>query len=565
MKRKTIRKPDGVRPVVLAVGGAVGFAWTAEGSSAERLVGRRGRAFGVDWPSASSVDSSVLFHGEDGSVEFVRNREGPASELLRLTSEDGLVRRAYSPADPLLVTHRVSAAMCAADGIDAAKAVDKVAPLVREFLGGMDFGLLGLSETRPLTAAEYTFLAAGPERRQAAALHEWLLPWILHGLSKPDPGPAERVLAAIDGRKELLPALCAEFSVAPNVVRSMSVLPLWRPDFFRVGPPGPYDVAPEISAKAFSLMAPEQRPDKRSAKRFLEVAVWTVRLLSESGDCGSLAAYGYAVAETWKRLRRRPYELPDFRSISWISELREVVRVEKGGRKEPPWVSGTIGNERVKLPWGAWAALWAVSRHHPADQGAEERKWLRRRMASSRALVREIFPPSYPLPAEYPDFHDGPGGWRAVRISTAGELADHSETAENCLACCLTQVLRRKRFPYAGYAPDGELAGHFEIHGAEDGSAELGQVLATKNRVPPPGLKRLAESALAAFVRETGTLFPPETRDGKFHRAAKECRIQMGLANKAAHAEEALSILRKAAERFRIGFPEGPEETGEAR
>lgn len=566
MKRKTAGWPEGVRPVVLAFGSDLAFAWTAEGAAAERLVGRRGRILGIDWRTGGGLDSSLVFHDENGQVDFVRNREGPASERLRSWLEAGVRARAYSAGDPPLEAGRLASWMSRPESGLCRRAAEEVAPFAEEFLSGLDGSIVAFFESRPTTTAEYAFLAARPERRQAAALHQWLLPWMLCGLEKADPGPAERVLAAIDGRKELVPALCAELRVEANVVRSMSVLPLWRPGVPGGRANGPFDADAETVAKAFSVLAPEQRPDKRSAKRFLDVAAWAKELLSQSGNCGSSAACAHAAAETWKRIRRRPYELPAARDLSWISELAEAVGIEKGGKNEPERVSGTAAGERVRLPWASWAALWAVCSRHPVDQPSEDRKWVRRRMSASRELLREMFSPRFAFPAEYPDSHRGPDGWSAVRIATAGELAEQSELGQNCLACLTPRILRGQRFPYAAYGPDGILAGHFEIRESDDGSAVLGQVLALRNRAAPQGMKRLAESALDAFVRERGDLFPPPPgRDAKFLRAAKEWEERARLANGVAHAEETLSILAKTAAKFRIGFPGTPEEGEDVR
>ena len=529
-----------------------GLVRRLEGADVLRAVGIPGRLLTVEWSGPGAAESSFLFHAADGTVSYGRHRPEPGAGSLGASVREAAAAGPYSGSDPILEPLRIAYAACGPDGTDPA--ASRVAGAVEEFLGALDRDLLKLPVGRPLTGREYALLSGRPERVQAVAVFPWLLPWTCAGLAAGNPEPAERVLAAIDARAELLPALCREFRAEPNVVRSLAAVGAWHPRA-RGYPVADFETDPAFYAAAFSLVPPERRPRAPDFGRFLKAARWAAGILRDAGDHEGRAALAEASAAVWQSLRRRPYELPDRHGTAWLSDLAEQAGNNPaiGGRT----FAGTLRGETVRLGAGTWAVLWALCRHHPADLPAAGRAWARKETAAVREAVREVWPPEDPVPSPFPDALGCGGGWEARRIATAGRLVAEAEAASNCLAGYLPDLLAGRRAVFAAFRPSGEPAGHFELAPGEGGVPELAQVMATRNRKPSPGLRKAAERAAAELAEAFPRAFGSEDRASC--RAAKRAGMVVETARFAAHAEDALAAFAKACDRFGVEWPERGE------
>lgn len=533
---------------VVTAGPETGFVQFAEGF--RRPVGGtavKGRMLAVDWASPGDVHSAILFKADDGRSAFVRLSCARAVGQCPESVFEALDAAPYSSMDPTLHPARVSAGLVSRCCGGLGEAQEQLIPYAARFLAECyDPAVLGVGIGRPVTGSEYRFLCGGPLRRQAVEAFPFLLPTLVSELGTER---ADAVVATVDRGRELIPVLCRRFGVEPNVVRSMAALPALQPKAYALGERMAADA--DAYALAFSLIAPEQRPGKEGADRFARVLAWTETVLREAGGNASRPAVAEAAAEIWKRLRRRPYALPEYPEVAWLSDLAEAVKAFPG--LEPSPAEGTVCGKRKSFPPHVWAVLYALCRYHPTDLAAAGREWTRRETAYVRHAVREAFPPGYPIPATYPELFEASNGWRARRVGTVGALVEHAAAASNCLAGYLPSLLRRMVAVYALENPAGETEGHFDLRPDENDAPAVGQVKRFRNRKALPAMEAAAVEAAAKFSAEWGQHFPPplpNRKGGKGAVALADSAVDAARA--AAHWKTVEGILGKAAERFSV-------------
>lgn len=506
-----------------------------------------GALLAVDWLVRDEFFSAVLLKCDDGRSVFVRNSTAHVLGNPEKTVFEFLDAPAYSSRDPILDPRALAVSFAAGAVGRLDESVEDILPIVQSFLNEhYDPEVLDAKIGRPVSGREYEFLMVNRARRQAVASMPWILPYVAlnYGL-----GNITDLLRAIDGEEELIPVLCKRFGVEPNVVRSMAVFPAWSPRQFRLGEVLAVDAA--TIALVLSRMAPEHRPEKDRVARFMEVIAWTETALREAADQASRTLVAAAAAEIWKRLRRRPYSLPEFHEVAWLSDMADAVKAFPSVPADA--AEGTVCGKTKSFYPHAWAVAYCLCRYHPTDLAAKGREWTRRETSFVRYHVRESFPHSFPIGSHFPDSYRAGNGWGVRRIGTVGELCDESAAASNCLAGYAPSLIKRDTAVFCLVAPDGETEGHFSLEANEDGGLAVGQVKRYRNRKASTQMTEAAEEFLSLMKKEKGEFYPPPLHS---RAAAKE---GYGLAATAvegaraiAHTKAVEEILTKAAEYFSI-------------
>lgn len=506
-----------------------------------------GAMLSFDWIVRDEFFTAALLKCDDGRSAFIRNSTGHAMGRTAKTVFEFLDGPAYTSRDPILDAHSLAAGFAAGAVGRLQESAEEILPIAARFLADYyDPEVLATKVGRPITGRDYEFLMVNRSRRQVVEAMPWLLPYVSLNYGM---GNVTDVLRAIDGNEEIIPVLCRRFGVVPNVVRSMGVFPAWSPKAYRSGEALIID-APTI-ALTLSRIAPEHRPDTDRARRFMEVILWTETTLREAADQASRTLVAAAAAEIWKRLRRRPYSLPSYHEVSWLSDMADAVKLFPSVPAEA--AEGTACGKTKSFHPHAWAVAYCLCRYHPTDLAAKGREWMRRETSYVRYHVRESFPHAFPIGSYFPDSFLASNGWTIRRISTVGELCDESAAASNCLAGYLPSLIRRDYVVFSLVAPDGETEGHLSLEPGEDDRMAIGQVKRYRNRKATAQMVAAAEEFLELMQEEKGRHYPAPLPT----RAAM--KAGMGLAVTAvdgakaiAHKKAVEEILTKAAEYFSI-------------
>lgn len=506
-----------------------------------------GAMLSFDWIVGDEFFTAALLKCDDGRSAFIRNSTAHAMGRTAKTVFEFLDGPAYTSRDPILDAHSLAAGFAAGAIGRLQESAEEIVPLAQRFLADYyDPGVLATKVGRPITGRDYEFLMVNRSRRQLVEAMPWLLPYVSlnYGL-----GNVTDILRAVDGNEEIIPVLCKRFGVEPNVVRSMGIFPAWSPKDYRSGEALIID-APTI-ALALSRIAPEHRPDKDRARRFMEVILWTETTLREAADQASRTLVAAASAEIWKRLRRRPYSLPAYHEVSWLSDMAEAVKQFPSVPAEA--AEGTACGKTKSFYPHAWAVAYCLCRYHPTDLAAKGREWMRRETSYVRYHVRESFPSAFPITSYFPDSYQASNGWGVRRIDTVGELCDESAAASNCLAGYLASLIRRDYAVFRLVSPEGETEGHFSLESGEEGEMTVGQVKKYRNRKASAQMATAAQEFLALMKKEKGDFYPPPLHSKTAMKAGMRLAVTAVDGAKAiAHKKTVEEILTKAAEYFSI-------------
>lgn len=506
-----------------------------------------GALLAVDWLVRDEFFSAVLLKCDDGRSAFIRNATGHVLGKPEKNVFEFLDAPAYSSRDPVLDAHSLAVGFAAGAVGRLDESAEDILPIAESFLAEhYDQEVLGTKVGRPMTGRDYEFLMVNRSRRQAVETMPWLLPYVSLNYGM---GNVTDVLRAIDGNEEIIPVLCRRFGVVPNVVRSMSVFPAWSPRAYRLGEVLAVDAA--TIALALSRIAPEQRPEKDRTSRFMEVIAWTETALREAADQASRLLVAAAAAEIWKRLRRRPYSLPEFHEVAWLSDMAEAVKSFPSVPAEA--AEGTVCGKTKSFRPHAWAVAYCLCRYHPTDLATKGREWMRRETSYVRYHVRESFPHAFPIGSHFPDAFVAGNGWSVRRIGTVGDLCDEAAAASNCLAGFLPSLIRRDCAVFCLVAPDGETEGHFSLEPGENDLMSIGQVKRYRNRKASAQMRSAAEEFLELMKREKGKYHPPPLSGCAARKAGIGLAVTaVGGAKAIAHRKTVEEILGKAAAYFSI-------------
>lgn len=273
----------------------------------------------------------------------------------------------FSETDPQLDPRTIAAALAGAAGESWESAASEILPAAERFLAErFDGKYLGLPIGRRPTAAEYAFVAGNPERMAAVSEFPFLLPYLTAGLARPDPGPAQRIVAAVDaGGGAFVGELADLFGVDAGSVLAMRGLPAWLPTCYAHAV-GAAETDPATYARAISLIAPDDRPEGEGWRRFRNLVEWAESVLWDSGDFPDRRAVPEAVAAVWKRIGRRPdAPLTDQGRMTWRYAFSDAADVLFPGEGEG--FEGILQGRRKVLRAGAWSMLAMLCSSDPED------------------------------------------------------------------------------------------------------------------------------------------------------------------------------------------------------
>lgn len=506
-----------------------------------------GAVLAISWIIGDHFYSSRLLKTQDGRTVFLRDATPKVLGGAPKSLFEYLDAPPYSGCDPILDAPSLAFGFAKNCGERLGESIKEVQPLVEAFLARYyDADVLNTSIGRPVTAREYSFLQASTARRQAVEAMPWLLVDITlnfeaYGVS--------RIIGAIDRGEELIPLLCEQFGVKPNVVRSMSVFPAWSPSAFRLGEIEEVDAA--TIALTLSQIAPEHRPDRRRVKTFMAVLHWVETIVCEVGGqaCRSLVAK--ATAETWKRLHRRPQLLPAYHSVYWLSDFATVAQNVPDLAFN--FADGVVCGERVSCAPQVWAVAECLCRFHPTELVAMGRKWNRRELGFVLDSVRKSLPPGFPMLSSYPDRFVAKGGWTVRRIATVDELVDEAVASSHCLAAYLPALIRQQVAIFCLVTPDGNTEGHFSLEPIYKGQTVISQIKRYRNLKATPRMKAVAQEFLAEMKTQMGNDFPaPLVGDTGMQERLNNAIQAVDAGKIMAHAEAVKAIFEQAAKRLSI-------------
>lgn len=332
------------------------------------------------WDPVAGKDYSAFFY-LDASGRGALSASGGCDYGWRI--EEAFAKKPYSESDPVLDSWRIASALAGPGepGWDSAAAA--MLPVVEKFIERrFDQDCLELSVGRKMTASEYAFIRANPERAVAVTGLPFLLPYLVSGLAKPDPSTAEKILASIDaGSWSLIETVSEAFGTDVESVRAMHALPAWLPTCYDHAV-GAAETSPECYARTISLLEPSERPGEGEWDEFGKLLAWVELTMWDSFDYPDRRAVPEAAAAIWRRRGGAGrLLLPHNTDLAWkarFSRTADVLFRGKGRGYE-----GALQGKPKVLSAGAWSILTLLVTTDPYD--------LRYPYSDDPGSVRDVF------------------------------------------------------------------------------------------------------------------------------------------------------------------------------
>lgn len=337
----------------------------------------RGHALEAVWNGGT--ESAFFFLDDSGRA--VLSPSGGKGRLQRI--DGALAKKPYSECDPTIDGWRIASALAGPGepGWDSAAAA--MLPTVEQFIERrFDQDYLELPLGRKPTASEYAFLQGNPERAVAVTAFPFLLPYLVSGLAKPDPSPAEKIVASIDaGSWSLLETVSETFGTDVEPVRAMHTLPAWLPTCYAHAV-GAAETSPECYARALSRLEPRERPEKGEWEEFGRLVAWLELTMWDSFDYPERRAVPEAAAAMWKRRKNaESLLLPHHTDLEWKTGFSRTADVLFRGRGKG--YEGILQGKPKVLSAGAWSILTLLVTTDPYD--------LRYAYSDDPGSVRDVF------------------------------------------------------------------------------------------------------------------------------------------------------------------------------